>query len=73
MLQDFVYVKKLPQNAKLYRFEKIPKEINDIHISMTASMITLRNILVNIKNYVYYTTMNKYEHVRPNTQWIATT
>ena len=40
----FVNVKKLPQNAKLFRFEKIPKEINDIYISMTMSLITLRQI-----------------------------
>ena len=44
-LTFFVNVKKLPQNAKLYRFEKIPKEINDVHISMY--------ILVNI-NELYY-------------------
>ena len=51
MLQDFnffVNVKKLPQNAKLYHFEKILKEINYIHISMTVSLITFREILVNI-------------------------
>ena len=27
-------------NVKLYRFDKIPKEMNDIHISMTVSLIT---------------------------------
>ena len=27
---------------------KSPKEINDIHISITVSLITLRSILVNI-------------------------
>ena len=47
MLQDFILnvvnMKKSPQNAKLYRFEKILKEINDIHIGMTVSLITLRN------------------------------
>ena len=53
MLQDFknifVNVKKAT-NAKLYRFEKIPKYINDTHIiiSMTMSLITLRKMLVNI-------------------------
>ena len=54
MLQDFknifVNVKKQPQNAKLFRFEKIPKEINDLHISMTVLLITLRLILVNIND-----------------------
>ena len=38
MLQDFknifVNVKK---DTKLYRFEKIPKELNDIHISMSVT------------------------------------
>ena len=29
--------KKLPQNAKLYRFEKIPKEINEIHINVSVT------------------------------------
>ena len=34
--------------TKLCRFEKIPKEINDMPISMTLSLITLRKMLVNI-------------------------
>ena len=49
MLQDFVKkklnAKKLPQNAKLYHFEKIPNEINDTKrcpISTTVSLITLQ-------------------------------
>ena len=50
MLQDlkehFCKCEKIA--TKLYRFEKIHKEINDIHISMTMSLITLRKILVNI-------------------------
>ena len=51
-LQDFKNifenVKKVA--TKLYRFEKIPKEINDIHVSMTVALITLRLILVNIND-----------------------
>ena len=47
-LKHFCKCEKKPQNAKLYNFEKIPKEINDIHISMAVSLITLRKICVNM-------------------------
>ena len=51
MLQDLKKIckcEKIATNAKLYRFEKIPKEINDIHINTTVSLITFREILVSI-------------------------
>ena len=44
----FVNMKKYPQNAILYNFEKTPKQINDIHISMTVLLIIPQVILVNI-------------------------
>ena len=47
-LKVFCKCEQITTKLKLYHFEKIPKEINDIHISVTVSLITLRLILVNI-------------------------
>ena len=45
----------------------MPKEINDIHISMTVELITLRQILVNINQLCLLTIVN--EKLNDSLKW----